>query len=151
MRRFYLFLLFFFFAFSFSFSQPKEPPKGERCVVCGMDVNMDRKLTSQVKLKDGSYKYAESPKHILKYYHENKDKVAELWVKDYKSGKWIDGKKAFYVAIKEGPMGNDLVAFKSKLDAQKFAQSPQAAKNKVYQFTEIDKTFLEHLEMGHVH
>jgi len=43
------------------------------------------------------------------------------------------------------------VAFKSKLDAQKFAQSPQAAKNKVYQFTEIDKTFLEHLEMGHVH
>ncbi|MFN4013331.1 MAG: nitrous oxide reductase accessory protein NosL, partial [Aquificaceae bacterium] len=82
---------------------------------------------------------------------ENKDKVAELWVKDYKSGNWIDGRRAFYVVIKEGPMGNDLATFKSRLDAQRFAQGPQSAKNKVYQFTEIDRAFLEHLEMGHVH
>ncbi|MEM4847394.1 MAG: hypothetical protein QW794_06525 [Thermosphaera sp.] len=48
-----------------AFSQPKESPKDERCVVCGIDVNIDSKLTSLVKLKDGSYKYAESPKHII--------------------------------------------------------------------------------------
>lgn len=134
-----------------AFPQPKEPPKGEKCVVCGMDVNIDPKLTSQVKLKDSSYKYAESPKHILKYYLENKNRVAELWVKDYASGKWIDGTKAFYVPIKEGPMGHDLVPFRSRLDAQKFADSSKASKSKVYQFKDIDKTFLEHLDMGHVH
>ncbi len=134
-----------------AFPQPKEPPRGERCVICGMDVNIDPKLTSQAKLRDGSYRYAESPKHILKYYLENREKVAELWVKDYKSGRWIEGTKAFYVPIKEGPMGYDLVPFRSRLDAQEFAKSPRSAKNKVYQLKEIDKVFIEHLDMGHVH
>ncbi len=145
-----LVLLLFILSLS-AFSQPKEPPKGERCVVCGMDVNIDPKLTSQVKLKDRSYKYAESPKHIIRYYLDNKDKVVELWVKDYKSGRWIEGTKAFYVPIKEGPMGYDLVPFRSKIDAQEFAKSPNSAKNRVYQFREIDRTFLEHLDTGHVH
>ncbi|MEZ0360880.1 MAG: nitrous oxide reductase accessory protein NosL [Hydrogenobacter sp.] len=139
-------ILIFLFSFIFALAQPKEPPRGERCVVCGMDVNFDPKLTSQVKLKDGSYKYAESPKHILQFYLENKNRVAELWVKDYESGKWIDGTKAFYVPIKEGPMGPDLAPFRSRLSAQKFA-----GKGKVYQLKDITKDFLKHLDMGHVH
>ncbi|MFN7065908.1 MAG: nitrous oxide reductase accessory protein NosL [Aquificaceae bacterium] len=138
-------------SFSLAFSQPKEPPKGERCVICGMDVNTDPRLTSQLKLKDGSYKFSLSPKHAIQYYLENEDKTEQLWVKDYESGKWIDGTKAFYVAIKEGPMGYDLAAFQSRISAQRFAQSPHSAKNKVYQLKDIDKVFLEHLDMGHVH
>ncbi len=139
-------LFFTLLGFLLVLAQPKEPPKGERCVVCGMDVNIDPKLTSQVKLKDGSYKYAESPKHILQFYFENRNKVAELWVKDYESGKWIDGTKAFYVPIEEGPMGHDLAPFRSRLSAQKFA-----GKKKVYQFRDITKEFLQHLDMGHIH
>ncbi len=139
-------LLLILLSLSLVFAQPKEPPKGTRCVVCGMDVNMEPKLTSQVKLKDGTYKYAESPKHILQYYLENKDRVTEIWVKDYKSGKWIDGKRAFYVVIKEGPMGYDLAPFQSRIEAQKFA-----SRGKVYQFKDITKDFLQHLEMGHIH
>jgi nitrous oxide reductase accessory protein NosL len=107
---------------------------------------MEPRLTSQVKLKDGTYKYAESPKHMLQYYLENRDKVAELWVKDYSSGKWIDGTKAYYVVIKEGPMGYDLAPFQSRITAKKFAKE-----GKVYQLKDITKVFLEHLEMGHVH
>ncbi len=150
MRRFFLSALLLAMPL-LALPQPKEPPRGERCVVCGMDVSIDPRLTAQVKLKDGLYKYAESPKHILRYYLENREKIAELWVKDYKSGKWIEGTKAFYVPIKEGPMGYDLVPFRSRLDAQEFAKSPKSAKNRVYQFKEIDKVFIEHLEMGHVH
>ncbi|SNZ10879.1 nitrous oxide reductase accessory protein NosL [Hydrogenobacter hydrogenophilus] len=138
-------LLLILLSLSLVFAQPKEPPKGTRCVVCGMDVNIDPRLTSQVKLKDGMYKYAESPKHILEYYLENKDKVAELWVKDYESGKWIDGTKAYYVVIKEGPMGYDLAPFQSKITAQKFAK-----RGKIYQLRDITKDFLQHLEMGHI-
>lgn len=145
MRKVFLFIG-FFLSLSLAFSQPKEPPKGERCVVCGMDVNIDPKLTAQVKLKDGSYKYGKSPKHIIQYYLENKDKVLDIWVKDYKSGKWIDGTKAFYVVISEGPMGYDLAAFQSRISAQKFA-----GKGKVYRFADIDRDFLMHLEMGHKH
>jgi nitrous oxide reductase accessory protein NosL len=139
-------LLFILLSLFLVFAQPKEPPPGTKCVVCGMDVNMEPRLTSQVKLKDGTYKYAESPKHMLQYYLENRDKVAELWVKDYSSGKWIDGTKAYYVVIKEGPMGYDLAPFQSRITAKKFAKE-----GKVYQLKDITKVFLEHLEMGHVH
>ncbi|MCS7277830.1 MAG: nitrous oxide reductase accessory protein NosL [Aquificaceae bacterium] len=128
-------------------SQPKEPSKGERCVVCGMDVNMEPRLTSsQVKLKDGSYRYAESPKHIIQFYLENKEKVAEVWVKDYRSGKWIDGKKAFYIHTSSGPMGHDLIPFQSRIEAQK-----EAGKGKVYRLTDMDKSLLQRLEKGHIH
>lgn len=136
----------FFLILNLGFSQPKDPPKGEKCVVCGMDVSMDPKFTSQVKLRDGSYKYAESPKHIIQYYLENKDKIVEIWIRDYENGKWIDGKKAFYVVTNKGPMGYDLMAFQSRISAQKFA-----GKKKVYRFTDINKDFLTHLEMGHEH
>jgi nitrous oxide reductase accessory protein NosL len=125
-------------------AQPKDPPKGERCVVCGMDVNMMPKFTSQLKLKNGKYLYTESPKHAIQYYLKNKDKVAEIWVKDFSSGRWIDGKRAYYVAVDEGPMGPDIVAFKSMLRAKKFAKD-----KKVFRFRDLDMDFLKHLDMGH--
>ncbi len=129
---------------SFLFAQPKDPPRGEKCVVCGMDVNMVPELTSQLRLRDGRYVYTESPKHAIQYYLKHRDEVSELWVKDYATGKWIDGTRAYYVVIEEGPMGHDLVAFRSMVRAKKFAKG-----RKVHRFTDIDAEFLEHLDMGH--
>jgi len=131
-------------AFVLAFAQPKEPPKGAKCVVCGMDVNMMPKFTSQLKLKDGKYVYTESPKHAIQYYLKNKDRVSELWVRDFSSGKWINGKRAYYVAVDEGPMGPDVVAFRSLVKAKKFAKG-----KKVFRFKDIDMDFLKHLDMGH--
>ena len=116
-----------------------------------MDVNMSPELTSQVKLSDGTYKFAESPKHILQYYLKNREKVKEIWVKDYNTGKWIDGKRAYYVIIEEGPMGKDLAPFKSRIKAKKFAKD-----KKVYKFSDITPDLLKHLDMdmkmeGHGH
>ncbi len=128
-----------------AFAQPKDPPRGTRCVVCGMDVNMMPKFTSQIKLKNGKYLYTESPKHAIQYYLKNKDRVAEIWVKDFATGKWINGKRAYYVAIDEGPMGPDIVAFKSLVKAKKFAKG-----KKVFRFKDMDSEFLMHLDMGHI-
>jgi len=125
-----------------AFAQPSQELKGKRCVVCNMDVNMSPELTSQVKLKDGTYRFAESPKHILQYYFKNPEKIKEIWVRDYSTGKWIDGKRAYYVVIEEGPMGRDLAPFKSRLKAKKFAKG-----KKVYKFSEITPDFLKHLDM----
>ncbi|NPA40775.1 MAG: hypothetical protein GXO18_00670 [Aquificae bacterium] len=138
------FLLGLFAFLALAFAQPKEPPKGTRCVVCGMDVNMMPKFTSQLKLRNGEYLYTESPKHAIQYYLKNKDKVAELWVRDFSSGKWIDGTRAYYVRVEEGPMGPDVVAFKSLVRAKKFAKG-----KKVLKFKEIDMDFIKHLDMGH--
>ena len=130
--------------FVLAFAQPKDPPKGTRCVVCGMDVNMMPKFTSQLKLKDGKYVYTESPKHAIQYYLKNKDRVSQIWVKDFSSGRWIDAKRAYYVAVDEGPMGPDIVAFRSLVKAKKFAKG-----KKVFKFKDINAEFLKHLEMGH--
>ncbi len=130
--------------FVLAFAQPKDPPKGTRCVVCGMDVNMMPKFTSQLKLKDGKYVYTESPKHAIQYYLKNKDRVSQIWVKDFSNGRWIDAKRAYYVAVDEGPMGPDIVAFRSLVKAKKFAKG-----KKVFKFKDIDAEFLKHLEMGH--
>ena len=128
----------------FAFAQPKEPPKGAKCVVCGMDVNMMPKFTSQLKLKDGNYVYTESPKHAIQYYLKNRDKVSKVWVKDFSSGRWIDAERAYYVRVEEGPMGPDIVAFRSLVKAKKFAKG-----KKVLRFKDIDAEFLKHLDMGH--
>lgn len=136
------FIIFMLLSSVVAFGQPKEPSKNERCPVCGMSVSKDDKLLSQVKLNDGTYKFGESPKHILKFYFENKNKILEIWVKDYSSGKWIDGKTAFYVQIEDGPMGPDLAPFSSKMEALKFAK-----RNKVYSFKEITKDLIEKLDV----
>lgn len=143
MRRFALFIGLLAFI-SLLFAQPQEPPKGTKCVVCSMDVNMDPRFTSQIKLKNGEYLYTESPKHAIQYYLKNKDAVKELWVKDFATGKWIDGKRAYYIPVDEGPMGPDIVAFKSRVKAKKFAKG-----KKVFKFKDIDSDFLMHLDMGH--
>ncbi len=128
------------------FAQPTEVPKGAKCVVCGMDALTDPKFTSQIKLKNGKYLFTESPKHALRYWLENKDKVAEVWVKDFSTGKWIDGKRAYYVLIEEGPMGKDLAPFKSLLSAKKFAKG-----KKVYRASELTLEFLKELDMDMGH
>ncbi|ACN98504.1 conserved hypothetical protein [Sulfurihydrogenibium azorense Az-Fu1] len=128
-----------------SFGQPKELQKEERCPICGMSVSPKDKLLSQLKLRDGSYKFFESPKHALKFYFLNQDKVLEIWVKDYSTGKWIDGKLAYYVIIEDGPMGPDLAPFSTKLSATKFAK-----KEKVYSFKDLTKELIEKLDI-HTH
>ncbi|WP_028949907.1 nitrous oxide reductase accessory protein NosL [Sulfurihydrogenibium subterraneum] len=128
-----------------SFGQPKDLQKEERCPICGMSVSPKDKLLSQVKLKDGSYKFAESPKHILKFYFLNQDKASEIWVKDYNTGKWIDGRLAYYVIIQDGPMGPDLAPFSTKLSATKFSK-----KEKVYSFKDITRDLIEKLDT-HTH
>ncbi len=130
--------------FVFALAQPKEPPKGAKCVVCGMDVNMMPKFTSQLKMKGGKHVYTESPKHAIQFYLKNGEKVSQIWVRDFSSGRWIDAKRAYYVAVDEGPMGPDIVAFRSLVKAKKFAKG-----KKVFRFKDIDAEFLKYLDMGH--
>ncbi len=122
---------------SLAFSQPADVPKGERCPVCGMDVNMDPKQTSQIKLKDGRYVFFAEIYHAMEYYHKNRARVQELWVKDAQSGKWIDGTKAFYVET-QTHMGQGFLAFQSRMSAVSRAKG-----RKVYTFRDISPGLLQ--------
>jgi len=137
----------FLFLFVISvFAEPIEPSKNEKCYICGMDVNIDKKQTSQIKLKNGKHIFFEQASHGILYYLNNQNNVKEFWVKDYSSGKWIDGTKAYYVITDKGIMGYGVLAFQSKINASKFAKG-----KRVYEFKEIDKEFLQNLEKGHIH
>jgi len=131
-------------SFSLLLAQPKEPQKGTKCVVCGMDVNMMPKFTSQLKLKSGEYLYTESPKHAFQYYLKNRDRISQVWVKDFTTGEWIDATSGYYVPVEEGPMGPDVAPFKSLVEAKRFAKG-----KRVYRFQDIDAQFLKNLETGH--
>ncbi len=144
MRRYVVFMAFFMVAVGFVLGQPKELPTGAKCVICGMKITTESPLVVQMKLKDGSYIYAGSPKHAMRYYLKNKEKIAQIWVKDFKTGKWIDGRKAYYVIIKEGPAGKDLAPFRSMLKARKFAKG-----KKILKFSQINNELLEHLGENH--
>lgn len=111
-----------------------------------MDLKPFKKTLSAVKLKDGSIKYTEAPLHLFEFYFANKDKVSQLYVKDYKTGKWIPAENGFYVMIEDGPMGMDFVAFGSKIEAQKFSKG-----SKIYQFKDINPKILEEMKTTHHH
>ena len=52
------------------------------------------------------------------------DDLAAVWVKDFNSGKWIDGTKAYFVVGSKmmGPMGKELIPFADHAAAMKFHQ-----------------------------
>jgi len=132
-------LIFLIVSLALLSAQPVEPKDKEKCAICGMEINPSSPEVSQIKLKNGTYIFFASPVHALKYYLENKDKVEELWVKDAKTGKWIDGLKAYYV---EGE--STLKPFKSLIQARKYARG-----KKVYRISEIGKELLMHYDHMH--
>ncbi|MDQ7081959.1 MAG: hypothetical protein Q9N34_02415 [Aquificota bacterium] len=62
-----------------------------------MDVNMMPSFTSQLKLKSGEVPPIRNRQNMpLQYYLKNRDMVSQIWIKDFSSGTWIDGKRAYY-------------------------------------------------------
>lgn len=92
------------------------------------------KWNSQIIFKSGASVHFESPKHMF-YYFLGLDKdgnpkvwlrdisiVAAMYVKDFNTGEYIDARKAYYVVGSDvqGPVGDDLVPFKNREDAEAF-------------------------------
>ena len=52
----------------------------------------------------------------------SKDDIAEIWVKDFKSGDWIDAASAVFIvgSNEMGPMGKELIPFQKQDDAEAF-------------------------------
>jgi nitrous oxide reductase accessory protein NosL len=124
----------------------------EKCPVCGMFVYKYPRWVA--KLYSGKQHYSfDGVKDMMKFYFEPKkwgnydiDKFDKIYVTDYYSQKAIDGKKAFYVVGSDvlGPMGNELIPFKSKDDAIVF-MNDHNGKN-IYTFNQITKEIVYKLD-----
>jgi copper chaperone NosL len=121
-----------------------EVPQDAKCSVCGMFVAKYPKWVAQIQLQDGHSHYFDGVKDMMKFYfnptkyhtHSN-SQISQINVTDYYNIELIDAKKAFYVIGSNvyGPMGEELIPFKSEEEAKKF-MSDHFGK-KVVSFDEI--------------
>jgi copper chaperone NosL len=118
------------FSVQWAIAAPKdEVPVKERCPVCGMFVAKYKPWLCQLHFADEEVVMFDGVKDLMAYYFQPeqyggkpKAEIRDVYVKDYYSQKWIDGKKAFYVVGSDvyGPMGHELIPFDSMPAAKNF-------------------------------
>ncbi len=116
----------------------------ERCPVCGMFVAKYQPWITQIINKDGAVSMFDGAKDMLAFYFEparyggsGSTIDSEIWVKDYYSMEWINGRKSYYVIGSDvyGPMGHEFIPFDSQAAADNFLKDHKG--KKILRFEEI--------------
>ncbi len=133
---------------------PPKPAAADKCRVCGMFVAKYPDWTAAIVFKDGDSRFFDGPKDLFTYYFaikkydpkRDRAGINTIWVKDYYTLSFIDARKAFYVIGGDvlGPMGRELVAFKSEADAKAFLKDHKG--KKALQFKDITPEVMKELE-----
>ena len=133
---------------------PPAPSAKDKCPVCGMFVAPYPNWVGGIVYKDGGRFYFDGPKDLFTFYFapekygsaRKRADIADIYVTEYYSVATIDGRKAFYVIGSDvrGPMGNELVPFAMKTDADGFLKDHRG--QKVLRFEEITPAMLKSLE-----
>ena len=130
--------------------------KESRCPVCGMFVAKYPQWLTQLNMTDGSSQIFDGVKDMMAYYFSPQQygaapqiAVEEIFVKDYYSQKWIDGRKAFFVLDSDvyGPMGHELIPFAERAAAESFVKDHQGTA--LYSFSAMTADLIESLRKGH--
>lgn len=103
------------------------------CAACGMYPHRYPQWQTQVIFTDGAMAAFDGGKcmfrfllNMQKFAPERKpEQVAAVWVKDFKTDKWLDGKAAHYVIDSKemGPMGKELIPFATRTAAEEFQKA----------------------------
>jgi len=107
--------------------------KKEKCPVCGMFVYKYPRWVAQIYFKHNNHIHHlsfDGVKDMMKFYfspmqwgdYKNTKNIVSIEVTDYYTQHTIDAKKAYYVIRSDvyGPMGNELIPFKTLEDAKTF-------------------------------
>lgn len=97
-------------------------PEDTRCAECGMKVDAKSKFISYGLSDEGKKIFFCDVGDMLSSLKRKRFKIKEIYVKDYNTGEWIDGQKAYYVHSKKfsTPMGWGLAAFRDISEAKSF-------------------------------
>ena len=104
-----------------------EVPKEAKCPVCGMFVAKYPKWAAEMVV-DGKKYWFDGVKDMMKFYIFDGDfpydrsKIEKILVTDFYTLEAIPAKEAYYVIGSDvyGPMGNELIPFKSEKEAKDF-------------------------------
>ena len=124
--------------------------KDTKCPVCGMFVSKYPKWVAQIEVAQKHSHYFDGVKDMMKFYfnpskfrhsHKTKD-ISKMLVTDYYSLNAINAKSAYYVLGSNiyGPMGEELIPFKTKKEANDFSKSHFG--KKVLKFEDIKEELL---------
>lgn len=131
-----------------------QPGKHEKCPVCGMFVYKYPDWAAQVEFADQTAFYFDGVKDLFKYmfnldkYNPGKtvDDIQAIRVTDYYDMAGIDGRSAHYVVGSDitGPMGHELIPFKTRADAEAFLTDHMG--RQVLSFTEVTPYVIRRLD-----
>lgn len=136
-------------------AQPsKEISPQDRCSVCGMFVAKYPNWITQARLSNGTVKFFDGVKDLMVFsfnpasFGAPGQKLQELWVKDYYTLAWIDGRAAWYVIGSDvyGPMGHEFIPFSSAAAAENFRKDHKGTK--VVRFDEITESLVQSMRHG---
>jgi len=111
---------------------------------------------AQIQYADGNRKYFDGVKDLMVHllnpasYGVDPDlQINEIWVKDYYSLEWINGRSAFYVVGSDvfGPMGKELIPFSKGDAADNFLKDHHG--KQILLFNEITSEMVESMRTGH--
>lgn len=154
MMTFYAILL-LFCAASASAVPREEVAATTRCPVCGMFVAKYDNWLSQILLADERVMFFDGVKDLMVFYFQpekygkaTREDIREIWVKDYYTLEWIDGRRAFFVIGSDlyGPMGKEFIPFAGRDAAQSFMRDHQG--EKVLVFDEITDDLVQSMRAG---
>ena len=123
-----------------------------RCPVCGMFVAKYEVWVTRLEIGTGKYLDFDGVKDLLAYYFQptayggkDGDRNGRIWVKDYYSLKWLDGRQATYVTGSDvhGPMGHELIPFSTRAGAESFLADHHG--QRILSFAEITPELVEEL------
>jgi nitrous oxide reductase accessory protein NosL len=109
---------------------------------------------AQVKLDNGAVKIFDGVKDMLAFHFNPASfgvsgrSVKEIWVKDYYTLAWLDGRSAWYVMGSDvhGPMGHEFIPFASAAAAENFRKDHKGTR--VVPFAEITEPLVQSLRHG---
>lgn len=160
MRLFFIFLLCCSFGLAGGLvtAAPVDPVSpGERCSVCGMLVAKYEPWITQIHAEGEKPVMFDGVKDMMAYYfnptaYSGKGEMssAEIWVKDYYTLGWIDGRKAIYVVGSDvmGPMGEELIPFTTRKAAENFMKDHKATQ--LILFDEIGQGMIMSMKKKHM-
>ncbi len=133
--------------------KPVNPAKKDKCPVCGMFVAMYPDIIAEIIFKDGTYAAFDGCKDMFRYYlnmkkynpSKNINDIDSIYVHEYYDLRFIDGRKAYYVAGGDvhGPMGRELIPFRTEEDASAFKYDH---KGKILRFGDVTEAVVKTLE-----
>ncbi len=87
-----------------------------------MSIDQDSKFTSEVITRDEKKVFFCDVGDMLFHFRSDREKIKAVYVRDYRKGEWVDGKKAFYILNKnvKTPMSWSIAAFAEESEAKKW-------------------------------